>query len=64
MLVTRHAQVKIDIRNIVMPGARRQAIVATKLTPPRMVPRPLTARPAIHRSPPAPGLCAPVDSGV
>ena len=33
-------QVKIGIRNIVMPGARKQMIVVMKLTPPRMVPRP------------------------
>ena len=57
-------QVKIGIRNIVMPGARRQTIVVMKLTPPRIVPRPLTARPAIHRLPPTPGECTPVDSGV
>ena len=48
-------QVKIGIRNIVMPGARMQTTVVTMLTPPRMVPRPATARPMIHRSPPAPG---------
>ena len=39
-------QTKIGIRNIVMPGARRQTIVVMKLTLPRIVPRPLTARPA------------------
>ena len=33
-------QVKIGIRNIVMPGARRQMIVVMKLTPPRIVPKP------------------------
>ena len=48
-------QVKIGIRNIVMPGARRQMIVVTMLTAPRMVPRPEIARPMIHRSAPAPG---------
>ena len=48
-------QVKIGIRNIVMPGARMQTTVVIMLTPPRMVPRPPTARPRIHRSPPAPG---------
>ena len=36
-------QVKIGIRNIVMPGARMQMIVVMKLTAPRMVPRPLSA---------------------
>ena len=48
-------QVKIGIRNIVMPGARMQMIVVTKLTPPRMVPSPDSARPMIHMSPPIPG---------
>ncbi len=33
-------QVKIGIRNIVMPGARMRKIVVTKLTEPRIVPRP------------------------
>ena len=48
-------QVKIGIRNIVMPGARMQTTVVIMLTAPRMVPRPATARPMIHRSPPGPG---------
>ena len=48
-LVTSAFQVKIGIRNSVMPGARRQTIVAMKLTPPRIVPRPPTARPANQR---------------
>ena len=48
-------QVKIGIRNIVMPGARRQMIVVTKLTAPRIVPKPDSARPMIHRSAPTPG---------
>src|SRR3712207_8107313 len=34
--ISSDAQVKIDIRNIVRPGARRQTIVAMKLTPPRI----------------------------
>ena len=50
--VTKMFQVKIGIRNIVMPGARMQTIVVMKLTPPRMVPRPASARPTIHRSAP------------
>ena len=33
-------QVKIGIRNIVIPGARMQTIVVTKLTEPRRVPMP------------------------
>ena len=61
-LVTSAFQVKISIRNMVMPGARRQTIVVMKLTPPRIVPRPLTARPAIQRLPRSEWV--PVDSGV
>ena len=38
--VTRMFQVKIGIRNMVMPGARMLRIVVTKLTAPRIVPRP------------------------
>ncbi len=45
-------QVKIGIRNIVMPGARMQMMVVMKLTEPRMVPNPASASPMIHRSPP------------
>ena len=45
----------MGIRNMVMPGARMQMIVVTKLTPPRMVPSPASARPMIHMSPPTPG---------
>src|SRR3954464_12985434 len=61
--VTRTVQVKIDIRNIVMPGARRQMIVVMKLTAPRMVPKPASASPNTHRSPPRPGLYDVSDSG-
>jgi hypothetical protein len=56
-------QVKIDIRNIVIPGARIVKIVVRKLTPPRMVPRPLTARPTIQRSEPMPGEYSTLESG-
>ena len=56
-------QVKIGIRNIVMPGARMQKIVVTKLTPPRIVPRPDSARPMIHMSPPSPGEYSALVSG-
>ena len=48
-------QVKIGIRNIVMPGARMQKIVVMKLTPDKMVPRPDSTRPMIHMSAPMPG---------
>ena len=54
-LVTSTFQVKIGIRNIVMPGARMQTIVVTKLTPDKIVPSPDRVRPMIHRSPPMPG---------
>ena len=57
-------QVKIGIRNIVMPGARRHTIVVTMLTAPRMVPRPDTTRPTIQRSCPMPGVNTAVESGV
>ena len=53
--VSRTFQEKIDILNIVIPGARIVKIVVTKLTPPRIVPSPLTARPIIQRSAPIPG---------
>ena len=56
-------QVKIGIRNIVMPGARMQMIVVTKLTPPRIVPSPDSVRPMIHMSPPTPGECSALVSG-
>ena len=55
MLVTSTFQVKMGIRNMVMPGARMQMIVVTKLTPPRMVPSPDSTRPMIHMSAPTPG---------
>ena len=56
-------QQKIGIRNIVMPGARMQKIVVTKLTAPRIVPRPASHRPMTHRSPPMPGEFTASDSG-
>ena len=56
-------QVKIGIRNIVMPGARRVRIVVIMLTAPRIVPRPERTRPMIHRSPPAPGELVALLSG-
>jgi len=54
-LVSRMFQVKMGIRNMVMPGARMQMIVVMKLTPDRMVPSPDRVRPMIHMSPPTPG---------
>ena len=63
MLVSRMFQVKIGIRNMVMPGARMQKIVVTKLTPLRIVPSPDSVRPMIHMSPPIPGEYSALVSG-
>ena len=63
MLVSRMFQVNIGIRNMVMPGARMQMIVVTKLTPPRIVPSPDRTRPMIHMSPPIPGEYSELVSG-
>ena len=59
----RVVQVKSDIRNIVMPGARMQMIVVMKLTAPRIVPKPAIARPKTHRSAPRLGEYTMLDSG-
>ena len=56
-------QVKIGMRNIVMPGIRMQRIVVMKLTEPRIVPKPCKANPKTHRSPPRPGVNVVSDSG-
>ena len=48
-------QVKIGIRNIVIPGARIVTTVVIMLTPPKMVPSPAMATPTIQRSCPTPG---------
>ena len=61
--VTRVFQVKIGMRNIVMPGARMVRIVVMKLTPPMIVPKPLNASPNTHKSPPIPGENVVFDSG-
>ena len=55
MPVTSMSQQKIDIRNMVMPGARSVSIVVIRLTPPSTVPMPDSARPRIHMSAPTPG---------
>ena len=52
--VTRMFQVKIGMRNIVMPGARIVMIVVMKLTAPRIVPKPARPRPNTQRLPPIP----------
>jgi hypothetical protein len=63
MLVTSTFQVKIGIRNMVMPGARMHKIVAMKLTPLRIVPSPDSTSPMIHKSPPLPGEYTALVSG-
>ena len=54
--VIRMFQVKIGIRNIVIPGARMQTTVVIMLTPPRMVPRPADAQSHDPQVAAAPGL--------
>ncbi len=44
-LVISTFQVKMGIRNIVMPGARIVTMVVMKLTAPRIVPNPVRASP-------------------
>ena len=61
--VTSVFQVKIGMRHIVIPGALMVMIVVMKLTPPRIVPKPLSARPNTHKSPPMPGENVVFDSG-
>ncbi|CAB4541046.1 unannotated protein [freshwater metagenome] len=61
--VTRVFQVKIGMRNMVIPGARMVRMVVIKFTPPRMVPKPLRARPKTQRSPPRPGEKVEVERG-
>ena len=52
--VTRTVQVRSDIRNSVIPGARILKIVTRKLTAPRIELVPTSARPTIQRSCPDP----------
>jgi hypothetical protein len=61
--VTMVFQVKIGMRHMVIPGARMVMIVVMKFTPPRIVPKPLNARPKTHRSPPIPGENVVFDNG-
>jgi hypothetical protein len=56
--------VKIGIRHMVMPGARRHTTVVIMLTAPRIVARPPTISPTAHRFPPGPGENSARDSGV
>ena len=61
--VTRVFQVKIGMRNMVIPGARMVKIVVMKFTPPMIVPKPLSAKPKTQRSPPIPGENVVLESG-
>ena len=61
--MTRAFQVKIGMRNMVMPGARIVMIVVMKFTAPRIVPNPDSARPNTQRLPPRPGENVVLDSG-
>ena len=61
--VTSVFQVKIGIRNMVIPGARIVKIVVMKFTPPMIVPKPLRASPNTQRSPPIPGEKVVLDNG-
>ncbi|CAB4570530.1 unannotated protein [freshwater metagenome] len=56
-------QVKIEVRNMVMPGARIVKSVVMKLTAPKIVESPLRVNPISHKSPPTPGLKVAVESG-
>ena len=62
-LVTNMFQVKIGMRNMVMPGARMVDTVATTLTRGDHAGQPGSTMPTIHRSPPTPGERTPSDSG-
>src|SRR5690625_2437322 len=55
---------KIGMRKIVMRGARSVITGVKKLTAPKMVPKPASARPNTHRSPPNPGVKVAFESGV
>ena len=61
--VTKVFQVKIGMRNMVIPGARMVKMVVMKFTPPMMVPNPPRAKPKTQRSPPIPGENVAFDKG-
>ena len=62
-LVTKMFQVKMGIRNMVMPGARMVDTVAMTLRAVMMPATPKSAMPTIHRSPPRFGERTPSDKG-
>ncbi len=57
-------QVKIGMRNMVIPGARRQRIVVIMLMAEAIVPTPPTPTPTIQRLVPTPGLWMASASGM
>ncbi len=57
-------QVKIGIRNMVMPGARRHSVVVIMLIAEAMVPTPVIPTPTIQRFDPTPGLWMASASGM
>mgnify|MGYP003350434368 CR=1 FL=1 len=61
--VSKTFQEKIDMRNMVIPGARIVKMVVMKFTPVRIVPSPPTASPTIQRSAPIPGEYCEFDRG-
>ncbi len=63
-LVTKMFQVKIGMRNMVMPGARIVDTVAMTFSAVMTPPTPKRAMPTIQRSPPTLGERTPSDSGV
>ena len=64
VLTTSMFQVKIGRRNIVIPGARIEKTVATRLTAVRMLDSPVRTMAMSHRSPPTSGERMIDDSGV
>ena len=54
---------KIDMRHIVIPGARIVMIVVMKLTAPMIVPKPDNPKPNTHMFEPIPGENVAEDSG-
>jgi hypothetical protein len=55
--------VKIGIGNVVMPGARLDTMMVTKLTSARMAPGPDSARPVVRMPASAPGEWVALVSG-
>ena len=54
---------KMDMRHIVIPGARMVIMVVMKLTAPIMVPKPDKPSPKTHMFAPTPGVYVAEDNG-